>query len=490
MTDRKDAQGTFDMRKPGEAHTADGDINKPPALQQLQVLPPGTPVGGYVLGALRARGGFASVYHASSLSDRKPAAVKVLHPHLSTATKQLRRFQAEVQIVNLLEHPNIVVVHEAGELAPGRPYFVMEWLDGRNLAEEIRARGPLSVTEVLPIFEQLVDGLTAAHQDGIIHRDLKSSNVMLVPRGGRHEIKLVDFGVAKLVDPDHAVATQTSGLTSTNVAIGTPLYMAPEQFRCQPVDARTDIYALGVVLFEALVGRVPFHGDEMTVRDLHLHAKPPLAREFAPVAAAVDAVIQKCLDKDPQKRFATAREVVAALREASQGAVVVATRPPAAIGLCIELEIACDDDTIDGELFDHVESRLQRCIDTCTSAGLEIALHSTNLVLATAPLPESEDEGCARREQVMRAALALGEELWRGPDVDTRIRAKVSLHVAEGAPGDSPVTGELMALERWTAKHPGDAVLATPMAYEGLEDRFATTQVDPADERLRILGAV
>src|SRR5688572_17887910 len=220
------------------------------------VLSPGITVAGYVVETMSARGGFATVYRARAAATGEIVALKLLHPELSTSSTLVRRFRQEAEALNLIAHRNIVKIFEVGEFTPGRPFLAMEWIHGHTLEAELRRRGTFSADEVLGIMEDLCAGLAAAHDAGVVHRDLKASNVMIVPRGHWFDLKIVDLGIAKLVDNEASGAKQ--GLTTTGTVIGTPHCMAPEQVLGQQVDQRTDIYALGVLTYFLLTGRYPF----------------------------------------------------------------------------------------------------------------------------------------------------------------------------------------------------------------------------------------
>jgi len=207
----------------------------------------------------------------------------------------------EARAVNQIGHPNIVDVFSFGKLADGRSYFVMEWLPGRTLADRL-ARGPIPLDEQLDILEQVADALEAAHRSGIIHRDLKPDNVFLTEVAGTRRVKLLDFGIAKL---GGGLASQLeSAGTGSGVMMGTPFYFAPEQARGRGVDARADIYSLGVVAFELATGELPFDADNVAdVVSMHLHQPPRAPSSLSPeLPAALDRLILQTLEKDPSRR--------------------------------------------------------------------------------------------------------------------------------------------------------------------------------------------
>jgi serine/threonine-protein kinase len=216
-------------------------------------LSAGSEVGPYRIEALYREGGFASLFRAVHADSGEPVALKVLHRDLVTDGQALERFRREAEAVNQLRHPNIVRVLGCGEIGAGQPFIAMEWVEGRNLQEELAARGPLSLAETLSIMEELCSALSAAHTRGIIHRDLKAENVMVQGRAGGLTVKLVDFGMVRLLDRERSEREATA----SSEIVGTPLNLAPEQILGQPVDERTDIYALGSSCINCSSARCP-----------------------------------------------------------------------------------------------------------------------------------------------------------------------------------------------------------------------------------------
>ncbi|MBT8492184.1 MAG: protein kinase [Deltaproteobacteria bacterium] len=255
----------------------------------------GVRVGEYLIETLIARGGMGAVYQALHPVIGKKAAVKVMNPSLSAAGG-IERFIQEARAVNQIHHPNIVDVFSFGRLDDGRAYMVMELIEGEVLADALRA-GPLPIADVAAILRQLASAVAAAHDKGVVHRDLKPDNIMLVTHhDGRRQVKLLDFGIAKLANPDdHAFM----GKTQTGLVLGTPFYMSPEQARGKGVDHRTDIYALGCITFEMLTGRVPYPSDNSTDAVIQ-HCQAPIpstGAERAEVPFALDDLIRRMLAK-------------------------------------------------------------------------------------------------------------------------------------------------------------------------------------------------
>jgi serine/threonine-protein kinase len=282
-------------------------------------LPPGSVVDEiYEIDAKLGAGAMGEVYAARHVKLDKRVAIKVIGPRLSQDAAAIERFAQEARALAQIQHPAIVAVDHVGELADGRAYFVMEYLHGTTLLERLQ-RGRISLPKALRILDQMARGLEAAHARGITHRDLKPENTFLVRHAGEAStVKLLDFGLSKLqTDADRRAERTQSG-----VAIGTPMYMSPEQARGSNVDHRTDIYALGCVAYELLLGISPFP-HARTAPELyaaHLHEAPPLPRSiWSEIPPQLDLVLFAMLAKDPGHRptLAQVRSVVAAVRTAT-----------------------------------------------------------------------------------------------------------------------------------------------------------------------------
>lgn len=262
-------------------------------------------IGRYEIRAELGRGGMATVYHGYDPRFEREVAVKVLPSELLHSDPQFKlRFEREAKIIAQLEHPSIVPVYDVGE-ENGQPYFVMRYMNGGSLAERIKQK-VMSVEEAARILGQIAPGLDEAHSKGIVHRDLKPSNILFDAKGTPY---ISDFGIAKLSQ------SQASSVTGSAI-IGTPAYMAPEQAAGETVDGRSDIYALGIILFEMLTGRQPYEADTpMAVAIKHITDPVPHILEANPsLPADVDAIIQTAMAKRKEDRFSTAMELVDALR--------------------------------------------------------------------------------------------------------------------------------------------------------------------------------
>jgi len=277
--------------------------------------------GRYEIGETIGRGGMATVWRGRDLRLDRPVAIKTLGGTAPAEPGMMQRFEREARTVARLAHPNIVSVYDFGD-EDGAAYLVMELVEGESLAAMI-ARGPLDVPRALAIAAQTCDALAAAHEAGVVHRDVKPGNILVTPGG---VVKICDFGIARL---QRAAASQAS-LTGPAVVLGTSEFMAPEQASGGPVDARADLYALGCVLYAMLTGRPPFVGDTpLSVLSQHLHRVPePLAARRPGVPAALDALVAELLAKRPDDRPRDARQVRARLAAISGPAATLPITAP------------------------------------------------------------------------------------------------------------------------------------------------------------------
>jgi serine/threonine-protein kinase len=271
----------------------------------------GKSVGTYRVTRPIARGGMGEVYEAEHPQIARRVAVKVLNAEAVQNAGYVQRFFTEARAVNVIRHRNIIEVLDLACLSDGRPYLVMEFLEGEALSARLRDAGPLPLAEIGALLLPVLDALQAAHEVGILHRDLKPDNVFLAQRRGQVEPTVLDFGIAKVTDG-------SGSNTTTGSVLGTPQYMAPEQARGWDIDARTDVYATGVILYEMCCGQPPFSAPsyaEVLVK--HIMEEPPTPRRARKdLPGAVEAVILKALAKDPKARFDSARAMGEALRAA------------------------------------------------------------------------------------------------------------------------------------------------------------------------------
>jgi eukaryotic-like serine/threonine-protein kinase len=281
-------------------------------------LAPGTQLGPYTIQSQIGAGGMGEVYRARDTRLGRDVALKILPESFARDADRLRRFELEEQAVAALNHPNIVQIFDVGH-RNGTPYLVSELLEGESLRAVLDSK-PLHQRRVVEYAVQIANGLGAAHERGIVHRDLKPDN-LFVCRDGR--IKILDFGVAKLAAKASAEmdgATMTSSPTAADAVLGTASYMAPEQVRGGPVDARTDIFAFGAVLFEMLSGRRAFQRNTSaeTMTAILNDDPPELTDVHPPIAPAMERIIRRCLEKSPEKRFQSAKDLAFGLEALSQ----------------------------------------------------------------------------------------------------------------------------------------------------------------------------
>ncbi|HET9478814.1 MAG TPA: protein kinase [Pyrinomonadaceae bacterium] len=276
-----------------------------------------TLAGKYRIDARLNEGGMGTVYRATHVLMEKTVAIKVLRPSLAADEKIVARFSREARAASRISHPNALSVTDFGEDENGIVFLVMEFLSGKTLKQVIRDEGPLPLQKVVEITRQVGDALNAAHLQGVVHRDLKSDNIMLLDSTAGEHAKVLDFGIAKINEPGEA---RDAGLTAPNLVIGTPQYMSPEQCSQETeIDSRSDIYSLGVILYEMLVGHVPFTADSPTmVMMKHLQEPVPSVLEERPdLPAAIGRVIARAMAKLPANRYQTIAELVEDLTIAS-----------------------------------------------------------------------------------------------------------------------------------------------------------------------------
>ncbi len=276
-------------------------------------------------------GGMGEVYRARDTRLGRDVAIKVISPEVARDPDRIKRFEQEARAAGALSHPNVCAIHDVGE-HEGAPFVVMELLEGESLHEKLAA-GPIPVRKSLDYVAQAARGLAAAHEKGIVHRDLKPAN-LFVTRDGR--VKVLDFGLAKLTRPEVVVpsgeAPRSVAATETGVLLGTVGYMSPEQVRGEPADARSDLFAMGAILYELLTGKRAFHGATyVETLSAILHADPPpLSASGRAIPAGLEPVVRRCLEKSAAERFQSASDLAFDLEQASgigSGEVPVQARP-------------------------------------------------------------------------------------------------------------------------------------------------------------------
>jgi serine/threonine-protein kinase len=378
----------------------------------------------------------------------------------------------EADVVRQIENPNIVALYDVGWIDGDRPFMVMERLDGTSLGKIIAQRGSLPIRETLDFFEPICNGLAAAHRSGIVHRDLKPSNVMVSHPGQPFWLKLIDFGIAKLV------AYDGPQLTRTGSQVGTMTAMSPEQLLGQPVDWRADIYSLGVLLYHCVTGQRPFIGSTVTLEQMHLHAPAPRASRIAPVGSAIDRVIQRCMQKDPDRRYLSVDtfliDLRAAVKEASadvpfsissdaeaSGAVMVeAGNVVPVVGMYAEVLVdgrPADLDVLDDDALDEIENIVECVATRAHQDGHVLALRSSTSAMACRTVGEWDDKQ-PLIEQMLGSARALAGELRGRLAPGSRIDVAVYLEVGEvqriGTGESQTLSGAFIETRPWLASPP------------------------------------
>jgi serine/threonine-protein kinase len=292
-----------------------------------------TLLGGYLILELVGIGGMGRVYRAEQTNLGRTVAVKIIHPHLVGEENAAARFITEARAASRLNHPNSVGIIDFGKSPDGQLYLVMEYLRGRDLARVNYEEGPLAFRRMVDVLRQTLAALAEAHNENIIHRDLKPENIIVEPvRSGGDFVKVVDFGLAKI-----RADTKQPSITSPGIVCGTPEYMSPEQARGDPLDARSDLYAVGVILFQLLTGRLPFQAESPTQVVLaHLTQPPPDPRQVAPerqIPAPMVEVVLRALAKEPKDRYQDSDQFSTALADALANVEGLSMRGATAVAL-------------------------------------------------------------------------------------------------------------------------------------------------------------
>lgn len=405
----------------------------------------------YQLQGVIATGGFGTVFRAYDRALERGAALKVLHPYLVASQDAMARFAREAQAVRALAHPNVVEIYDVGLMPDGRPYFAMDLLSGKDLEQRLSKEGLFSAEAALEILEPLASALTTAHAQRIIHRDVKASNVFLDEREGTSRVKLLDFGVAKILDHPG-----TESLT-TRQRVGTPSCMAPEQIDGRPVDARTDVYGLGILAYHMLTGQPPFVGSSAsTTCYLHVHAPRPRASYLAMVPPAVDDVVMRAMHQDPAGRFASAADFVVAFRRAlGREHLAVGAREATRPALSVYLELGVPS-APQGELAKGLEDTLDvhfaRVRTRLTEMGFQCLMELSGAALYLRFLADAGDENAETRPDLEQAVTALAGELAQLRERPPFVQAKLYMKVGEVTMGDGEVQGgELVTPASWVS---------------------------------------
>ena len=340
---------------------------------------------GYRIDRLIGEGGFGQVWRALRERDGMLVAIKVLHLELIRSNDALRRFERELEAIGRLDHRNVVRALDHGTLDDGRPYLVLEYIEGPSLRDVIHERGSLPPHETLAILEPLCDALTQAHAVELVHRDVKASNVILGHDAHGPRPVLLDFGLVKLLD------AEGPGLTSSRSMLGTPAAMAPEQMKGLPVNAATDVYAIGLLAYHMLTGAPAFAGTPGVVQSyLQIHGPRPRPSAKVDIDPAIDEPIVRALAPDPKARYASPRELVDALRA------------------IIEPSNASAEQDVVTLYVEGGPVELAQAATFAANSGMTIAMTAPDSLIAVAPKLDVADAR-NRLEQIARAAkVALG----------------------------------------------------------------------------------
>jgi eukaryotic-like serine/threonine-protein kinase len=438
--------------------------------RRKNTLAPGRVVGDYTIREQLGSGGSGTVYMAERRARGDWVAVKVLHPYLATSERQVQRFVLEAQAIQMIRHPALVEIYDRGTLEDGRPYFVMELIQGQSLAQLVAQKGRFSPAESLAVLTPICEALDKAHDRGVVHRDIKASNVMLEGSLDRPRIKLLDFGIAKLMNSEPGDSVKTS----IGLMLGSPYSMAPEQILQTAVDARTDIYSLGILAYLLLTGEYPFLGsDPKDIADQHLQAAPPRPSRLAPLSPRIDAVVMRAMEKRPEHRYASVKAFLAAFAHA------VESSRPAAETLVQALAIY-----VDGRMDAEVESdEVVQCDMLCvieiaaevlSDSGFQLVLETSHSVLGAAAITGGEgahDEAALdqARARAVEVAHRLAREIAERPGRDSRLHVNLVLHCtsanarkrAEKAGELEILGGAILDVGTWAPQHDLAGVTAT-----------------------------
>jgi serine/threonine protein kinase len=355
----------------------------------------GTFVGEYQIERKIAEGGMGVVYAAIQPLIGKRAAVKLLHRRFAKEKTVVERFIQEARAVNTINHPNIVDIFSFGQTPDSCHYLIMELLEGEDLARFLKKKTRLTLTEAIPILLQIGMALQAAHDKGVIHRDLKPDNIHLM-KGDPPKIKLLDFGVAKLLDNE-----KQAQMTNAGGIVGTPFYMSTEQCSNGPISAQTDLYALAVLTYEMLAGEVPFPGGYLEVIASHLQKTPPLLPndvDFAPIKPDIDAMLQKAMAKEPSERQQSVKVFVEELEMLAYNAGLY-TPPVMVSGAHAVLTTSSPKKTITGE-----SAAVHKPITTLSGSAVELKARQPRGTKLANPIAKAEQ----KPSMVLRVAPFVG----------------------------------------------------------------------------------
>ncbi|MCG8418508.1 MAG: serine/threonine protein kinase [Proteobacteria bacterium] len=421
-------------------------------------LMPGVEIGEYIVRRKIASGGFSIVYEAVCQQSGLLVAIKILRAALATSTQTVARFLQEARAINLIDHPNIVKILDFGQLPDGRLYCVMEFLDGPTLSTILTSKRRFRAEETLEFFVPVGEALAAAHAAKFVHRDIKASNIATAVENGVRIVKLLDFGVAKMLDAEPGQLIETHA----SIKIGTPTTQAPEQIVGGKLGPATDIYALGVLLFRLLTGRYPFYApDSREVERMHLVSPPPRPSELAPVDAAVEAVVMRCLEKAPGARYQSVDAFLDALRTAVRVPQKTNQKSAQAFAVFISIEPQFGDDDYNDEFDDAAEALIEDARRQLEGAGFQVMLATASTVLCVQPAPESRHQLGESWHQNIAIAQSIYDRAKR--QAGQRIHCAVVVRcdtalVRTSVGGVEVIGGDVLELSSWLPETPLDGV--------------------------------
>jgi serine/threonine protein kinase len=393
-------------------------------------------------------GGMGNVYLATHVVLNRKLALKVLAGDMARNPEVVQRFQQEAQSATAIGHQNIIDIQDFGRLPDGTAYFVMEYLDGLSLTGLLEQEGALDVPAIIKIARQIAEALDAAHARGIVHRDLKPDNISVIQKGEDPRfVKVLDFGIAK-------VGGAASRLTQTGVIFGTPHYMAPEQAAGQAVDHRADIYSLGIILYEMSVGKVPFDADTyMGILSKHMFENPPVDPTAVPGRAlgALKPVVLKALQKKPDDRYSSMRELIADFDAITAGRAPSVTSPSASPPVASPVS--------DPPTLDFQRPRPKTKLITAMGIALGVLGVGAWLVLASSGDPAPKDSGAAKLEQAPARKAPTGGDA--ASSVPSSPASPTAAPVAPPPPPAPPRTAAIVTIPAGADVMLGDALVGT-----------------------------
>jgi len=429
---------------------------EPPGSREAKA---GDAIGRWIIQRTLGGGGFGSVYEVRHDTTQQRAALKLLHAHFVTSPEMLARFDREIAVLRRLSHPNIVGLVDAGFSHHQRPFLCMELLEGEELGKVIEREGHITPLRALGVFEPLCEALASAHEINIVHRDIKASNVIVctTPGPGLGRVVLLDFGIAKLSD---ALAAE---LTASRQSLGTPSCMAPEQIHGLRVDQRTDVYALGGLLFHMLTGRLPFQDSSATMTQyLHLHARRPNVSSLIGGSRRLDDVIVRAMAIEPGDRFPDTRTLLAATRSALRDSTIV--QVPAGDVPCVGILVSTGDrsggQALDAKLLDDLESVLPEAERLLVAQGFQLVvdLGASALFVARAEIVPDP----------VSIATAVFDRLQQRPRRDPRVGVGLAVHRDQAKyAGIDIQPGPLLRPATWQLP-------------DGIEGVWVTKAIDPS----------